>query len=212
MNKEFSQLGEIISVKPIQCDDEFVYNLEVESQDASNKNYFADGVLVSNCHRMSAAAEEALLKLLEEPPAKVRFILCTTELQQMRGTIHSRCQVHEFKTIYWREISRHLENIAKLEKINIEPEAIHLCSKLADGSMRNGLQNLEKLVGFAGDKSLTLELAQEAFGTVSDMVFYDLIDEMEVPQGDEIYNDSILENIFPVLDSYLTLKLFEQKK
>ena len=171
-------LGEIVSIEPIQCNDEFVYNLEVKASDTANKNYFADGVLVSNCHRMSAAAEEALLKILEEPPARVRFILCTTEAQQMRGTILSRCQVHEFKSIYWRQIEQNLANVAKAEKLDIDSEALNVCAKLASGSMRNGLQNLEKLVDFAGEEKITAARAQEAFGTVSDMLFYKLIAEI----------------------------------
>lgn len=68
--------GEIISIEKIDCDDDFVYNLEIEATNEKNKNYFADGVLVSNCHAMSGGSNEALLKLIEEPPSKTRFILC----------------------------------------------------------------------------------------------------------------------------------------
>ncbi len=134
--------------------------------------------IIDEAHRMSAPAEEALLKVLEEPPPKVRFVLCTTELQQMRGTIQSRCQLHEFKKIYWREIARHLETIVKAEDIKCDPEAVNVCARLSDGSMRNALQNLEKLIDFAGDSAITGEIAQEAFGTVDDLVFYDLVDEI----------------------------------
>jgi len=134
--------------------------------------------IVDEAHRMSAAAEEALLKILEEPPSRVRFILCTTEVRQMRGTILSRCQVHEFKKIYWRQIAQNLESISKSEGITIEADAINSCAKLSDGSMRNGLQNLEKLVDFAGDKPITAALAQEAFGTASDILFYRLVEEI----------------------------------
>ncbi|MHA2279493.1 MAG: DNA polymerase III subunit gamma/tau [Promethearchaeota archaeon] len=135
--------------------------------------------IVDEAHRMSAAAEEALLKILEEPPSRVRFILCTTEAQQMRGTILSRCQVHEFKKIYWRQIVQNLENIVKSEKIQIESEALNLCAKLSDGSMRNALQNLEKLVDFAGDhEEISAAKAQEAFGTASDILFYRLVAEI----------------------------------
>lgn len=171
-------LGEIVSIEPIECDDEFVYNLEVEASDSINKNYFADEVLVSNCHRCSSQAEEALLKLLEEPPSHVRFVLCTTEAQMMRGTILSRCQVHEFKKIYWRQMEQNLENISKSENIQIDTEALNLCAKLADGSMRDALQNLEKLVDFAGGDKITAALAQEAFGTASDILFYRLIEQI----------------------------------
>jgi len=175
MNRQQEILGEIVSIEPIECNDEFVYNLEVESSDSANKNYFADGILVSNCHRMSPAAEEALLKILEEPPSAVRFVLCTTESQQMRGTILSRCQVHEFTKIYWRQIAQNLESVAKSENLDIEESALHLCAKLADGSMRDALQNLEKLVDFVGEGPISVVKAQEVFGTASDVLFYRLV-------------------------------------
>ncbi len=141
--------------------------------DGAKTKYF----IIDEAHRCSPQAEEALLKLIEEPPSHVRFVLCTTELQQMRGTILSRCQVHEFKRIYWREIAVYLQNIIKLEKLECDDESLHLCAKLADGSLRNALQNLEKLVGFVGGKTIRVKDAQSAFGTVSDVVFYNLLDQ-----------------------------------
>ena len=135
--------------------------------------------IIDEFQRASSASEEALLKLLEEPPARVRFILLTTEVKSIRGTIISRCQLHEFKKIYWREISNQLEMISKSEKIEIETEALHLCAKLSDGSMRNGVQNLEKLLNFAGsEQKINIEHAQKVFGTVSDLLFYDLVYEI----------------------------------
>lgn len=141
--------------------------------DGAKTKYF----IIDEAHRCSAQAEEALLKLIEEPPNHVRFVLCTTELQQMRGTILSRCQVHEFNRIYWREIVSHLENIARLEKLECDDGSLRLCAKLADGSLRNALQNLEKLVDFVGGKIICIKDAQSAFGTVSDVVFYNLLDQ-----------------------------------
>ena len=182
--------------------------------DGAKSKYY----IIDEAHRMSPQAEEALLKLLEEPPKRVRFVLCTTEYQQMRGTILSRCQVHEFKKIYWREISRHLDVVAKQEKYDYDPEAVNLCAKIANGSMRDGLQNLEKLVHFAGKKKLTGKLAQEAFGTASDLVFYGMIGEIakegvpDATTGYRIINDllvsgmgasQVFEGIYEVLRNVL---------
>lgn len=182
--------------------------------DGAKSKYY----IIDEAHRMSAAAEESLLKLLEEPPKRVRFILCTTEYQHMRSTIKSRCQIHEFKKIYWREISRYLEMVARQEKLTCDMEAINLCSKMSEGSMRNGLQNLEKLVDFAGGKDLTGKLAQEAFGTASDLVFYSLVGEIaksgppDATSGYLVINDllvsgmgasQIFENISDVLRNIL---------
>lgn len=182
--------------------------------DGAKSKYY----IIDEAHRMSAAAEESLLKLLEEPPKRVRFILCTTEYQHIRNTISSRCQVHEFKKIYWREIARYLDMVAKQEKLKYEVEALNLCAKIAEGSMRNGLQNLEKLTNFAGGENLTGKLAQEAFGTVSDLVFYSLIDEIakegppDATTGYKIINDllvsgmgatQVFEGIYEVLRNIL---------
>ena len=165
--------------------------------DGAKSKYY----IIDEAHRMSAPAEESLLKLLEEPPNRVRFILCTTEFQHMRKTISSRCQVHEFKKIYWREISRHLEMVAKQEKYNHDLEALNLCAKIADGSMRDGLQNLEKLVNFAGGEKLTGESAQKAFGTASDLIFYSLVREIakegspDATAGYMIINDLLVSGM-----------------
>lgn len=165
--------------------------------DGAKSKYY----IIDEAHRMSAAAEESLLKLLEEPPKRVRFILCTTEYQHIRSTILSRCQVHEFKRIYWREITRHLEVVAKQEKINCDAEALNLCAKIADGSMRNALQNLEKLVDFAGGEAITGQIAQKAFGTASDLIFYSLINEIakegapDATAGYRIINDLLVSGM-----------------
>ena len=166
--------------------------------DGAKTKYF----IIDEAHRVSAAGSEALLKILEEPPSRVRFILCTTEMQQMRGTILSRCQVHEFKKIYWREMVLKLEHVVKIEKIDIEREALNVCARLADGSMRNALQNLEKLVDFAGVDAVTMEMAQKSFGTAPDRVFYDLVDEAigsnaspDATTGYKIINDLLISGM-----------------
>ncbi len=169
--------NKIISIKKIVCEDEFVYNLEVESQDEINKNYFADGLLVSNCHAMSSASNDALLKLLEEPPDHCRFILCTTDVQKMRPAVLSRCQRHDFLKIYWSKIADRLEVVAKQENLVYEKAALNFCAKMASGSMRSGLQHLEKLASF-GDDGCTLSNAQSMFGSAGEMKYFDLVDQI----------------------------------
>lgn len=186
-----SSAGKVDQIRDLKTDAAYA------PMDGAKSKYY----IIDECHRMSAPAEEALLKILEEPPSRVRFILCTTEYQHMRSTILSRCQVHEFKKIYWREIARHLDMVAKQEKLNCRTEALNLCAKIADGSMRNGLQNLEKLINFAGGKELTGELAQEVFGTASDLIFYSLIGEIakdgspDATAGYRIINDLLVSGM-----------------
>jgi len=171
--------GEIVSIKKIDCKDNFVYNLEVDSPEEMNKNYFADNLLVSNCHRLSTAAADSLLKLLEEPPENVRFILCTTDAHKLRPALLSRCQKHDFLKIYWLQISEQLELIMKQENIDCDKSALNLCARLAKGSMRNGIQNLQKaLDNREGEDSLTIETVQKAFGTPDETLYAALLDEI----------------------------------
>lgn len=142
--------------------------------DGAKTKYF----IIDECHAMSQDGSEALLKILEEPPPHVRFVLCTTELEQMRGTIVSRCQTHEFRQIYWREIADHLVRVAKQEELKVEEEAINLCARLAGGSMRTALQYVDKLLDFAGSEPATTKMAHEVFSTVSDGLIDDLLDQV----------------------------------
>lgn len=134
--------------------------------------------IIDECHRMSPQANDALLKILEEPPSHIRFILCTTDVHNVRPAIQSRCQRHDFRPIYWSVISDHLAEIATAEKLEVETGALNLCARLAYGSMRNGITNLEKLRDHTGKSQLTTADAQELFGSVKETLFYDLLDQM----------------------------------
>lgn len=133
--------------------------------------------IIDEAHRMSEAANDSLLKILEEPPDHVRFILCTTDVNKMRPAIQSRCQRHDFNKIYWRQIRDQLKMVAKQEKVEVEENALNMCAKMAQGSMRSALFNLEKLIDFAGDEAITSEHGQKLFGTPSDLLYYDILDE-----------------------------------
>lgn len=135
--------------------------------------------IVDECHRVSHEAADALLKLIEEPPKHCRFILCTTDAQKVKPTIVSRCQKHEFRKIYWSKIGDQLVKIAKQEKINVDPAALNLCAKMADGSMRAALQHLEKLGSFVDHSNqISLDDAQKMFGSADYNLYFDLIDEV----------------------------------
>lgn len=143
--------------------------------------------IIDECHRMSDTAIDALLKILEEPPAHVRFILCTTDPHRMRPAIISRCQRHDFRQIYWTQIAERLKYVAREEKIEVEDDAVNLCARMAKGSMRSALQHLQKLIDYTGNGHLTGKHAQEMFGMLGDQMYYDLIDEVigiSCPKGD----------------------------
>lgn len=100
--------------------------------------------IVDEVHMLSTPAFNALLKILEEPPQHLMFILATTELAKMPATILSRCQRHSFRRIGADEIAERLRFIAKQEGLDLEDEAALLLGRLADGSMRDGLSLLDQ--------------------------------------------------------------------
>ncbi len=142
--------------------------------DGARKKYY----IVDECHRMSGASNDALLKLLEEPPAHVRFILCTTDVQKMRPAVVSRCQQHDFRKIFWSQIAERLAEVIKLEGVTCDQAALNLCARMAKGSMRNGLQLLEKLGTFVGGNKMTIEDAERMLGTASDVLYAKLFDQV----------------------------------
>lgn len=112
--------------------------------------------IIDEVHMLSTGAFNALLKTLEEPPPHVKFILATTESQKVPATIQSRCQRFDFKAIDVTAMTAHLANIAKAEKISADLPALRRIARLANGSMRDALSLLDKLLSF-DDAKITLE-------------------------------------------------------
>ncbi len=120
---------------------EKVYDLEV----ADNHNFVANDLLVHNCHMLSTAAFNALLKTLEEPPPQVVFILATTDPQRVLSTIISRCQRFDYRRIPLGEMTAHLKYIADAEKIAIADDALTLIAQIANGGLRDAESLLDQL-------------------------------------------------------------------
>lgn len=119
--------------------------------------------IIDEVHMLSAAAFNALLKIMEEPPAHLMFILATTELQKVPATILSRCQRFAFKRLQPEQIGQRLNFIAYQEHIDIEPEAISLLARLADGGMRDAISLLDQCAS-ALSGAVTLEGVYAALG------------------------------------------------
>ena len=100
--------------------------------------------IVDEVHMLSTSAFNALLKILEEPPEHLMFILATTELQKVPATILSRCQRHSFKRIDAPAIAEYLEFIAGKEGFRLEHDAAELIARLADGGVRDALSLLDQ--------------------------------------------------------------------
>ena len=106
--------------------------------------------IIDEVHMLSAAAFNAFLKTLEEPPAHAIFILATTEKHKIIPTILSRCQIYDFNRIRVEDGVEYLKYIASQEGIAADEESLHLIAQKADGGMRDALSMFDKAVSFCG--------------------------------------------------------------
>ena len=163
---------EVIGIQ--EGDTESVYDLEVED----NHNFVANGLLVHNCHMLSTAAFNALLKTLEEPPDRVIFVLATTDPQRVLPTIISRCQRFDYRRIALDAMVAHLQKIAQIEAIDINLEALTLVAQIANGGLRDAESLLDQLSLLAG--TITAERVWDLVGAVPER---DLLTLLKVIHG-----------------------------
>lgn len=119
--------------------------------------------IIDEVHMLTREAFNTLLKTMEEPPSHVKFILCTTEAQKVPQTILSRCQRFDFRTISDNEIAEHLGAVLKTEGFDYEESAVLQIARLADGSMRDALTLLERVLATA-DGRVDSTLVGEVLG------------------------------------------------
>ena len=129
--------------------------------------------VIDECHMLSTAASNALLKTIEEPPERVVFILATTNPERVLTTIQSRCQKFNFKSINSEYIYNHLLEISNKELINFEEEGLRLIAKRSNGGMRDAQRLLDKL-SLIPD-GITKKNVEELLGEVSENDLLDLI-------------------------------------
>lgn len=116
--------------------------------------------IIDEVHMISTSAFNALLKTLEEPPEHVKFIFATTEPNKVPVTIQSRCQRFDFRPISKDKIAAHLRKILVSEKIKVDDQIVDRIARLADGSMRDALSLVDRLLSL-GHKEFTVELAEQ---------------------------------------------------
>jgi DNA polymerase-3 subunit gamma/tau len=119
--------------------------------------------IIDEVHMLTTPAFNALLKTMEEPPSHVKFILCTTEPYKVPATIQSRCQRFDFRPIATARIVEHLKAVLKQEGLEAEDAAVHLVARLGNGSMRDALSLLDRLIA-AASGTITARLAEETLG------------------------------------------------
>ena len=132
-------------------------------------------VILDEAHQLTDEASNALLKTLEEPPERVVFILATTRAEDLVETIKSRAQLFQFRALSFKEISEEIERIAREEALTIEPGAVAVLARAAEGSLRDGLSLLEQAISYSGD-AITDEQVRELLGVVAESVLDNLVD------------------------------------
>ncbi len=137
--------------------------------------------IIDEVHMLTQPAFNALLKTMEEPPAHVKFILCTTEPHKVPATIQSRCQRFDFRSIPTTLIAAHLRSVLDGEKITADEAVVLQVARLANGSMRDGLSLLDRLVSSATGH-VSVALARDVLGLPDEELLESLI--AAIAQGD----------------------------
>ena len=158
--------------------------------------------IVDEVHMLSTSAFNALLKILEEPPEHIVFILATTERHKLPATIISRCQQFVFRTIPPKETLEHLRKIAKIEGITIGEGALDYVVKAAEGSMRDAQSLLDQIIAFGGQ-----EINDEDVRDVLGFIPSDLLDQA-VEGLIERNSKGLLDVVQTVADQGLNLQQF----
>jgi DNA polymerase III subunit gamma/tau len=132
-------------------------------------------VILDEAHQLTDEASNALLKTLEEPPERVVFILATTRAEDLVETIKSRAQLFQFRALSFKEIADEIERIAREEKLTIEPGAVAVLARAAEGSLRDGLSLLEQAIAYSGE-GITDAQVRELLGVVAESVLDSLVE------------------------------------
>lgn len=159
--------------------------------------------IIDEVHMLSKDAWNALLKTLEEPPKHVIFILATTELDKVPDTIISRCQTYVFKRPSREIIRKMIANVAKKEGYDLDAGASDLVALLGDGSFRDALGMLEKVISSSKDKKLSREEVEAITGTPKAGLVNDFIEALCQKKS-----DTALLTLSKVEESGLSVSLF----
>ncbi|HET6268044.1 MAG TPA: DNA polymerase III subunit gamma/tau [Acidobacteriota bacterium] len=146
--------------------------------------------IIDEVHMLTAEAFNALLKILEEPPAHVFFIFATTEFIKVPATILSRCQLHDFKRIPDRVLTQRLGHITKEEGVTISEGALQKIASASEGGLRDALSALDQIISFSGQKIADKDV-ETVLGLVDSSVMLDL--GQAIAKGDP-------SAVLPVLD------------
>ena len=119
--------------------------------------------IIDEVHMLSKAAFNALLKTLEEPPEHVKFLFATTEVNKVPVTVLSRCQRFDLRRIPAEKLAAHFAEVSKAEDVTIDPEALGMIARAAEGSVRDGLSILDQAIAH-GAGAVTAEQVRDMLG------------------------------------------------
>ena len=149
---------------------DLIDKVRIPPQSGKYKVYIIDEV-----HMLSKNAENAFLKTLEEPPPYIVFILATTEKNKILPTILSRCQIYDFNRISENEIFENLKQICNKEEVTFEDEALNIIAKKSDGSLRDSLTILDRVISFT-NKKISLKETSAILNVLDDETYIEIVD------------------------------------
>lgn len=149
---------------------DLIDKVRIPPQSGKYKVYIIDEV-----HMLSKNAENAFLKTLEEPPPYIVFILATTEKNKILPTILSRCQIYDFNRISENEIFENLKLICNKEEVTFEDEALNIIAKKSDGSLRDSLTILDRVISFT-NKKISLKETSAILNVLDDETYIEIVD------------------------------------
>lgn len=172
---------------------DLISNVQFLPTSGEKKVYIIDEV-----HMLSNSAFNALLKTLEEPPKHVVFILATTEVQKLLGTVLSRCQRFDFRNVSNEELKNHIEEICKVEKISIKENHLKNIAKLGRGSVRDTLSLLDQCLAYSVENNISDDVLARALGVASSDLIHELLKAIYLGKEEAVrtsYRKFLSENI-----------------
>ena len=180
-------------------------NLDVEELDAASNSSVEDVralrdtavfvpaesrfrfMIIDEAHQLSSKAIDAFLKMVEEPPAHLKFIFATTEPDKMPNTLRSRTHQFNFRLVSTKTIAAHLADICKQENIKFEPAAIMLLAEAAAGSVRDGLSLLGQAIAGASKDGLTADDVGNVLGLTPRHLVNSAVDAIVSNSGNQLF-------------------------
>ena len=162
--------------------------------------------IIDEAHMLSKDAFNAFLKTLEEPPEHVVFILATTEKSKILPTVLSRCQIFDFKRISVIDIKKRLESVVLAQKIKYDDEALFLIAECSDGSLRDGLQILDRMINFC-DEDINIDKVSKNLNIIGSEVYLGICDNIIEKNISKVLVafDKIISNGFSEIDFIIGL-------